>query len=199
MRRATAKTKEALEAIGKDRAAYADSLLDEAEGFLSEIVEGPEPADDADPDLTGLSDWAAYREFMKVSLKRLPPEGGPFYVTRKKMEFDVDGKPYKGYGILLGKKARITVQILKKQGTLFMEGECKRDGKTIKVTALKPELVKGAAKTMVKLRLGRKIVPFGPLPTDEDESAEDAKNDPTGVKRLDKLIKVGRRRAGQAA
>ncbi|MEM7518797.1 MAG: hypothetical protein AAF368_17980, partial [Planctomycetota bacterium] len=45
-------------------------------------------------------------------------------------------------------------------------------------------------KTFRKLRLGRKIVPHGELPTDDDLGAEDATDDPTGSRRLDREIKA---------
>ena len=110
-------------------------------------------------------------------------------MTRKKFEFDIDGKPFKSHAVLVGKKGRITAQILKKEGVLFREGTCKRDGKSLLVSAIPPELIKGAKKTFLKLRLGRKIVPYGELPPDGDEAAEEALDDKSGSRRLDREIK----------
>ena len=181
--------KEALEAIGKKEYVAAAEDLDELEGMLAEVVEGPEPAPGADPDLAGLSDWKAYREFLKVNLKKLGRESSPIYVSRKKVEFVIDGKPFPFFAVLVGKKGLITVNILKKEGVLFKEGIVRPEGKKLLVSAIQSELVKGAQKLFLKLRLGRKVVPDGELPPDEGETAEDAADDPTGNRALDREIK----------
>ena len=157
---AAGKMKNVETAVAKKEWGAADKTLDDVEDLLTQVVEGPEPADDADPDLAGLGDWQAYRDFTKVQLKRMPKEGGNFYITRKKVEFDVDGKPYKAFAVLLGKESKLkpTVQALKKEGTLMHIGTVVPEGKTLKVSGIKPELIKWAAKLFIKLRLGRKIV-----------------------------------------
>ena len=161
-------------ALGKQDFTQAGKLLDEIEELLSEVVEGPEPGGDADPDLAGLADWNAYRDFVRAHIKRLPAEGGPFFVSRKKVEFSIQGKPFKGHAVLLGKKGRVTVQNLKKEGVLFKEGTCLREGKKMLVGGIPSTLIKGAAKTFLKLRVGRKIVPHGELPPEDlDEGVEE--------------------------
>ncbi len=184
------KAEKALAALGKKDYAGATALLDEVEDHLAEMEEGEEPAADADPDLAGLTDWKSYRDFMKVQLKKLGSEDGPIFISRKKYDFDMDGKPFSGFAVLVGKKARITVNILKKEGTLFKEGIVKAEGKKLLVSAMTAELIKGAKKTFQKLRLGRKIVPHGELPTEDGETAEAAKEDLSIWKRLDREIKA---------
>ncbi len=184
------KAEKALAALGKKDYEGATALLDEVEDHLAEMEEGEEPAADADPDLAGLTDWKSYRDFMKVQLKKLGSEDGPIFISRKKYDFDMDGKPFSGFAVLVGKKARITVNILKKEGTLFKEGIVKADGKKLLVSAMTAELIKGAKKTFQKLRLGRKIVPHGELPTEDSETAEAAKEDLSWFKGLDREIKA---------
>jgi len=160
-------------ATAKGDAATAGKLLDMIEDLLTQVVEGPEASDGADPDLAGLGDWGAYRDFTKAQLKRMPPEGGAFWVSRKKVDFDIDGKPYKNYVVLLGKESKIkpTVQALKKDGTLMFEGTCIPEGKTLKVSGIKPEVLKGAMKLFIKLRLGRKIVAGEELSADAESGS----------------------------
>jgi hypothetical protein len=175
-----------LTSLGKKDYARAGAQLDWIDGQLALVVEGGDPADD--PDLTMLSDWAAYRKFLKAQLKRAK-EGGPIFISRERQTFTIEGKEFKGHALLWGPKAKASELALKRNGILFMEGTCKVDGKDVKVAGVKKKLFVGATKTMIKLRLGKKLVPDGALLPDEDESAESAKDDPTGKKSLDKQIK----------
>jgi len=173
--------------VGKKDYAKAQEQLDTLEGQLALIVQGGEPTDD--PDLTMLSDWDLYRKFLKVQLKRIPKEGGPVFISRERQTFTIEGKEFKGHAILWGAKAKASELALRRVGILFMEGTCKVAGNEVKVGGVKKKLFAGASKTMVKLRLGKKLAPEGTLLGDEDETAESAKDDPTGQKSLDKQIK----------
>jgi hypothetical protein len=177
----------ALGLLGKKDYAKAREKLDEVEGQLGLVVEGGDPA--GDPDLTMLGDWAAYRTFLKSQLKRIKKEGGPVFISRERQTFAIEGKDFNGHAILWGPKAKASELALKRQGILFMEGTAKVDGNDVKVGGVKKKLFTGASKTMIKLRLGKKLVPDGALLPDEDETAESAKDDPTGKKSLDKQIK----------
>ncbi|MEZ5979002.1 MAG: hypothetical protein R3F34_12365 [Planctomycetota bacterium] len=183
--------KKALEAvlvtIGKKDYDKARQLLDAVEQQLSLVVEGPDTP--GDPDLVGLGDWKAYRAFLKAQLKRMPAENSPIFVSREKLTFSIDGKEFKGHAILFGPKGRITAQVLKRDGTLFMEGSGRVDGTSIKIGGIKSSLIKGAAKTMIKLRLGKKVVAEGELPPEEDDDAFDAADDPTGKFFVDRQVK----------
>jgi len=178
-----------LVAVGKKQYDVVEKLFDSIEGLLGQVVEGPEPAPNADPDLPGIGDWKEYRNFMKAQIKRLPKEGGPAFISREKVTFTIGDKPFESHAMLVGQKGRVTVQILRRAGTPFMEGTARVDGANLKVAGIKMMLLKAAAKTMVKLRTGYKIVPEGSLPPDEDEAAEDATLDPIGKKSLEKEIK----------
>ncbi len=178
LKQAALKARDVESAFGKRDHKLAERLLDEIDELLTQTVEGPEPAGDEDPDLAGLGDWQAYRQFLRAHLKRLPPEGGPFYVSRKKVEFSIEGKAFKGLAVLVGMKARMTVQALKKEGVLFKEGTCRKQGKELQVEGISMVLIKGARKTFLKLRLGRKLVPVGDVPPDEAEPEEGAPSQP---------------------
>ena len=179
-----------LVAVGKKQYDLVEKLFDSIEGLLSQVVEGPEPAPNADPDLPGIGDWKEYRAFMKAQIKRLPKEGGPAFISREKVPFTIEGKSFESHALLVGQKGRILVQILRRAGTLFMEGTARLDGTSLRVGGIKMKLLKGAAKTMLRLRAGCKIVPEGSLPPDEDEDAEDATLDPIGKASIEKEIKA---------
>ncbi len=169
LKQAAARAKDADGALARQDERAADALLGEVEELLTQVVEGPDDAGDEEPDLAGLGDWKAYRAFLKAQLKRVPPEGGPFYVSRRKVEFDVDGKPYKEHAALLGRENKVkpVVMALKQEGTLLSEGRVVPQGKTLTVSRLKRAQVKGAIKLFVKLRLGWKIVAGEVLPDDD--------------------------------
>jgi hypothetical protein len=179
-----------LVAVGKKQYDTVEKLFDSIEGMLSQMVEGPEPPADADPDLPGIGDWKEYRTFMKVNLKRIPKEGGPAFISREKVTFTVEGKPFESHAVLVGQKGRVLVQILRRAGTQFMEGTARLDGALLKVGGIKMALLKGAAKTMLKLKAGCKIVPEGALPPDEDGDAGDTPDDPIGKESIEKEIKA---------
>ena len=178
---------QALVELGKQDYAKAQALLDAVEAQLGLVVEGPEPADD--PDLTMLGDWPKYRAFLKAQRKRIPKEGGPAFVSREAQTFSIAGKEFKGHALLFGPKARAAYVALRREGTLFMEGTCKVDGTTLKLGGIKKSLLKGAGRTMVKLRLGLRIVPDGFLPA-EDETSDKAQDGATGNKSLDKQVQA---------
>ena len=159
LKQAAGEAKNAEKSIQKEDFSTADRQLTTIEDLLAQVEEGPEPGDDEEVELAGLADWATYRKFLKLELKRMPPEGGAFYMSRKKVEFDVGGKPYKAFAVLLGKESKLkpTVQTLKKEGTLLFEGSVRQEGKTLLVSGIQPEFIKGAIKLFMKLRLGRKI------------------------------------------
>ena len=178
-----AKMREEIEKKAFDRAR---ARLDIIENFLAMAVEGPEPA--GDPDLTVLDDWKAYRAFLKVQLKKVPKEGGSAYISRKPQTFSIDGKEFKGHAVLFGPKARVSVAALKRYGTLFMDGTMKVEGRTLKMAGFKKSLLKGANKTMLKLRLGKRIVRDGYYAA-EDETSAKAEDGSTGKRALDKIVK----------
>jgi hypothetical protein len=161
-------------AVGRKQYDKVEKLFDSIEGLLSQVVEGPAPAPDADPDLPGIGDWDDYRAFIKAQVKRLPKEGGPAFISRETVTFTIKDKPFQSHVILVGKKGQTLVRILARVGTRFMEGSARLDGALLRVAGLKMALLKGAARTMAKLRAGYKIVPEGALPPDEDEEAQDA-------------------------
>jgi hypothetical protein len=174
--------------VGKKDLAKAREFLEAAEGLLGQIAEGPDEA--GDPDLTVLDDWIKYRAFLKANLKKVPKEGGPVFISRKPQVFTIKGKEFKGHAILFGgPKVKAAIAALKREGTLFMEGTLKPEGKVLKIGAVKRSLFKGAVKTMIKLRLGRKLVADGALLPEEDETAEDAQGADTGSKFFDKQVK----------
>ena len=113
--------------------------------------------------------WSAYREFLKLQFKQAA-DGEPFYVSKVKLEFDLEGKPWKGHAVLAGPKAILAVRQLKKEGVVFREGTAALDGKEFAVEGLAPKLLKEASKTLLKLRLGYKV--SGEDGDDEDGSGD---------------------------
>jgi hypothetical protein len=101
--------------------------------------------------------WEEYREFSKASLKLVDGDT-PCFVSKDKLDFTVAGKPWSGHAFLAGKHGVITVKLLKKEGVLFKEGQCRLEGKDLLVRDLPGKLAKEATKTVMKLHLGYKVV-----------------------------------------
>ena len=118
--------------------------------------------------LEDLQSWEDYKEFLKIQLKQLEGSGEPFFVSKEKVSFNSEGKSWNGFAFLTGPKGTICARKLQKEGLIFREGTCKRDGKELTVDGLDRKLVKEAAKTLKKLVLGFKIAGV------EEEEAEGA-------------------------
>lgn len=104
-----------------------------------------------------LKSWDSYRTYMKESLKLVDGEA-PAYISKLKLEFQIDGKPWKGHAFLAGKKAKLSIQKFKKDGVIFREGTCVRSGKDLELSGFAlPMLIKECQKTFLKLKLGYKI------------------------------------------
>ncbi len=106
--------------------------------------------------LDDLKNWDEYRAFMKERLKQLEAGGCPVFVSKDKLEFEVQGKPWKAHAVLLDDKGQLVVQKLKKEGVLFREGTCKQQGNELMLEGIPSKLVKECQKTFVKLLLGVK-------------------------------------------
>ena len=140
--------------------------------------------------LDQLEAWEHYREFSQENLKSLDGEE-PCYVSKDKVDFKIDGKPYSAHAFLAGKNAHLAVQSLKKQGVIFKEGLCRPDRKDLRITVLSDKLVKEAAKTVLKLHLGFKVVE----PLEQQDLQTEAKSGPMEPqarrKKLDELRQLG--------
>ncbi len=114
-----------------------------------------------------LQDWQEYRTFLKMRLKLL--EGsGPIFVSKKKQDFSIDGKPFRGHAVLAGPKADQSVKKLIKAGILFEQGTVTRQSKNLLVDGLEKKFMKEAAKVFLKLKLGYKLL--GPGGEDDLEA-----------------------------
>lgn len=108
-----------------------------------------------------LEDWTTYRKFLKERRRALPPEGGPFFVSKEKFSFSIDGKPWMGHAVLFEKRGQMAVRALKKEQVRFREGWCvDRDGE-LEISGLPAPVVKFATKTIKRLKLGLALVPAG--------------------------------------
>jgi hypothetical protein len=103
-----------------------------------------------------LQAWDDYRELLKVQLKLLA-DADVIFVSKEKIPFEIAGKPWNAHAVLAGVKGQMSVQKLRKAGVIFREGTCSKAGKELALAGLEPKLVKGAARTLAKLRLGFKI------------------------------------------
>ncbi len=137
--------------------------------------------------LEDLQSWEDYKEFLKHQLKLMEGPGQPFFVSKEKISFDIDGTPWNGYAVLAGPKGAPCARKLQKEGVLFREGTCTRQGKELQVDGLDPKLVKAASKTLKKLLLGYKIA--GVEDDAEGAPAPGRASEARG-KRLDELKKL---------
>jgi hypothetical protein len=138
-----------------------------------------------------LQSWDDYHEFMKSQLNLLAGAGEPFFVSKDKFSFDIAGKPWNGFAVLVGTKGTPCARKLQKEGLIFREGTCSRQGKELSVNGLEPRLVKEAAKTLKKLLLGFKIA--GVEADDEGAAgapATDGATPEARAKRVDELKKL---------
>jgi len=120
--------------------------------------------------LDELKNWDEYRVFLRKYLKLLSVEEAPFYVSKARIDFDINGKAWKGYAILLGRKSRKLAQKMRQEGELFLEGTCTSDGKRLRLQGLSEKHVKGAERTLRRMKLGFGIEGAG----DESEGSEGA-------------------------
>ncbi len=118
-----------------------------------------------------LKSWEDYKAFLKDQLKLLPDGDGTIFVSKDKLEFDLQGKPWSGYAVLAGPKAAAVVQKLRKEGVLFREGTCRKQGKELLVEGIPSKLAKEANKTLLKSMLGYSATPTGAEVAEGDEGA----------------------------
>jgi hypothetical protein len=119
-------------------------------------------------DLETLTDWEEYRKYMKASLKSVQGDG-PAYISKDKLDFQDEGKAWSGHAILLGERAVQSVSQLRKDQITFREGRVNGSQKELELSGFsQPKLIKEAAKTLKRLKLGCKVAGV------EDEEGEDA-------------------------
>lgn len=121
--------------------------------------------------LDELKDWDAYKTFLKERIKLLQ-ESEPVFISKKKIDFEIKGKPWKGRAILVGRKGEILVKTLKKEGVLFREGVCKKQGMELLIEGIPKKTLKNAELTFTKLQLGYTPVLHGTPPPDDDGEEE---------------------------
>ncbi len=111
--------------------------------------------------LEDLKRWDDYRDWMRKYLKRMSGEPEAFYVSKVRLDFDMDGKAWKGHAVLLGQKSRILSQKMRQEGCLFLEGTAVADGKAKRViiNGFAPKHAMGAERLFRKLKLGFEILP----------------------------------------
>jgi hypothetical protein len=135
-----------------------------------------------------LESWENYVDCMKLHLKQLDAAGGPCFISKDKVDFDMDGDTWTGYAVLAGPKGEIAARKLKTQGLTFREGTCSRDGKELRIAGLDPKFVKGASKTIKKLLLGYKVA--GGEEDGEDGAAPEGAAPEARAKRAQELQKL---------
>lgn len=138
-----------------------------------------------------LQSWDDYQEFTKAQLILLGGSGEPFFVSKNKLAFEIAGKPWNGFAVLVGAKGLLCARKLQKEGLIFREGVCGKLGKELQVDGLDPKLVKEAAKTLKKLHLGYKIAG---VEADGDDAAAPSPTETATpearAKRLEELKKL---------
>lgn len=105
-----------------------------------------------------LKNWEEYRILVRERVKQLSGETEPLYVSKTRQEFDINGKVWRGYAVLFGKKSRQMAMKMRKEGILFLEGTVKGDGKRLTLGGLASKQMEGAEKTFTRLKLGIQVV-----------------------------------------
>ncbi len=98
-----------------------------------------------------------FREFTKESLL-LVTNDDVCYVSKDKIDFDEEGKTWRGHAFLAGKKGVLAMKKLKSKGVIFREARCQKNGKNLTIGDIKPpKLHKEAERLFLKLKLGYKL------------------------------------------
>lgn len=108
--------------------------------------------------LEELKRWEDYRVWMRKYLKLMSGEPEAFYVSKARLDFEINGKAWKGHAVLLGKKSRILSQKMRQEGCLFLEGTAVADGKKVTIDGFSEKYAVGAERLFRKLKLGFEIV-----------------------------------------
>ena len=119
-----------------------------------------------------LKSWDDYKLFFKERIK-LADGPGPIFISKKKFDFDINGKKFTSYAVLGGPKAELSMKKLRAAGIQFEEGMLERNGKNLQITNVDSKLIKGAEKTVKMLKLGYKVLLDG-AESDETESGADS-------------------------
>ena len=102
-----------------------------------------------------------YRVFMRERLKRLSTEKEPIFISKARLDFDLNGSAWKSHGLIFGKKSRTMAMKMRKEGAMFLEGVCYSDGKSLVIEGMSDKFVEGAQRTLKRLKLGFEAVPAG--------------------------------------
>lgn len=105
-----------------------------------------------------LTKWEDYKDFLKQHLKRVRDDEDVIYVSKNKVDFDVEGRPWSGHAVLAGPMAQMATKKLKRHGITFREGACKRAGRNLEIGGLDSRFLRGAKKTFAKLKLPYRIL-----------------------------------------
>jgi len=105
-----------------------------------------------------LTKWEDYKDFLKQHLKRVRDDEDVIYVSKNKVDFDVDGRSWSGHAVLAGPMAEVATKKLKRFGITFRTGVCKRAGRDLEIGGLDSRFLRGAKKTFSKLKLPYRIL-----------------------------------------
>ena len=114
-----------------------------------------------------------YRVFMRERLKRLSPEREPIFISKARLDFNLNGNTWKSYALIFGKKSRTMAMKMRKEGATFIEGVCYSDGKSLVIEGMSDKFVEGAQRTLKRLKLGFEAV-SGKATDAEEEGADPA-------------------------
>lgn len=158
---------------------------------IEELLASDEGEDEEADNQIDVRDWGQYRLLVRARLRKLGDSADaqdPFFVSRKKFEFDLGGKPWRGNLVLLGQKSRPLTKRLKREGTTFLEGTChlQNGEKVIVVGNLAAAARKAAAKTLKLLRLGYRIDGES---ADEQTGSDVAQSEPAGAAKYERLLR----------
>lgn len=161
------------QADAQEKAADHDARLATYEQLEDAVaVDAGDDDDEAAADKLDIRQWQQYRSFLRPRLRKVSRTADaldPLFVSKKKFEFDIDGKVWRGQVVLAGNKSRPLVQRLKREGLPFLEGQCHvAEDRTILAVGMSGGARKAAARTLKLLMLGYKI----DLPEDDAGTAE---------------------------
>ena len=134
----------------------------EIDALIAEAAAEPEEDEEEAANSVDIASWQEYRTYLRPRILAVggsPDEFEPFFVSKKKFDFDNGGKRLRRHIVLAGTRTRAMARRLVREGVKMLEGGCylREDDSRIIAEGVKKSPRKAAAKTLKVLKVGRKL------------------------------------------
>lgn len=134
----------------------------EIDALIAEAAGEPEEDEEEAANSVDIANWQEYRTYLRPRILAVggsPDELEPFFVSKKKFDFDNGGKRLRRNIVLAGTRTRAMARRLVREGIKMLEGGCylREDDSRIIAEGVKKSPRKAAAKTLKVLKVGCKL------------------------------------------